>query len=270
MASPHVAGGAALILEEYPNSTPAQVWTEMKYRATRDKISNAGPGSANRLLYSGTESGDPCATAPCTPVSVGWISDASVTINKRVGKGTVTVQVVDRTKQPPVPIEAVTVSGSWTVNGTQNFTTSSGDTDANGKAVLSTGGIRFADEFTLCVASLSGSGTEDFSDGECGPFGADLGEGVGGGGGGGGGGDLSFTSFDASTVTKGRNTRADLTWTGGNASVDVYLNRDLIAAGIANSGSYSDNLGKDPKGEFIYQVCNAGPAGCTAEIKLIL
>ncbi|MGW5055285.1 S8 family serine peptidase [Actinokineospora sp. NPDC004072] len=51
MASPHVAGAAALILAASPSLTPAQVATAMTSASTPNKISNPGTGSPNRLLY---------------------------------------------------------------------------------------------------------------------------------------------------------------------------------------------------------------------------
>jgi len=53
MASPHVAGGAALILSGTPSATPAQVASTMLAAATPNKIVNPGPGSPNRLLFVG-------------------------------------------------------------------------------------------------------------------------------------------------------------------------------------------------------------------------
>jgi subtilisin family serine protease len=53
MATPHVAGVAALYLEQHPLATPAQVATEITGCATANAISNPGAGSPNRLLYSG-------------------------------------------------------------------------------------------------------------------------------------------------------------------------------------------------------------------------
>ena len=51
MASPHVAGGAALILAENPTYTPAQVASALSANATTGKVTGAGSGSPNRLLY---------------------------------------------------------------------------------------------------------------------------------------------------------------------------------------------------------------------------
>ena len=53
MASPHVAGVAALYLERNPTATPAQVRDALVSAATPGKVTNAGAGSPNLLLYSG-------------------------------------------------------------------------------------------------------------------------------------------------------------------------------------------------------------------------
>jgi subtilisin family serine protease len=51
MASPHVAGAAARVLQLNPTWTPAQVHSHIVTQATPNVISNAGTGSPNRLLY---------------------------------------------------------------------------------------------------------------------------------------------------------------------------------------------------------------------------
>lgn len=50
MASPHVAGAAALYLEAYPGSSPAEVFNGLVDSAASGKISNVGGGSPNLLL----------------------------------------------------------------------------------------------------------------------------------------------------------------------------------------------------------------------------
>ncbi|WP_018624011.1 S8 family serine peptidase [Kangiella aquimarina] len=52
MASPHVAGVAALYLANNPNATPAQVEAAIENAATSGKVSDAKSGSPNLLLYS--------------------------------------------------------------------------------------------------------------------------------------------------------------------------------------------------------------------------
>jgi subtilisin family serine protease len=50
MASPHVAGAAALILGATPTATPAEVATTLLGNATLGKVTSPGTGSPNRLL----------------------------------------------------------------------------------------------------------------------------------------------------------------------------------------------------------------------------
>ncbi|MFI6824372.1 S8 family peptidase [Micromonospora sp. NPDC050187] len=51
MASPHVAGAAARVLQVNPTWTPAQVHSYIVSQATTNVITNPGTGSPNRLLY---------------------------------------------------------------------------------------------------------------------------------------------------------------------------------------------------------------------------
>ncbi|MGW0390363.1 S8 family peptidase [Streptomyces sp. NPDC003042] len=53
MASPHVAGAAALYLAQNPASTPAQVSTALVNASTPNVVTSPGTGSPNRLLYVG-------------------------------------------------------------------------------------------------------------------------------------------------------------------------------------------------------------------------
>jgi serine protease len=52
MAAPHVAGVAALYLSGNTSASPSTVWSAIRDSATPNKISSAGSGSPNRLLYS--------------------------------------------------------------------------------------------------------------------------------------------------------------------------------------------------------------------------
>ncbi|WP_086826194.1 S8 family peptidase [Allokutzneria sp. NRRL B-24872] len=51
MASPHVAGGAALWLSSHPGATPAEVSAALVAAGTPGVVRNPGSGSPNRLLY---------------------------------------------------------------------------------------------------------------------------------------------------------------------------------------------------------------------------
>ena len=56
MASPHVAGAVALILEEMPNLSPLEVNNILQERSSRRAIQGIKVGSPNYLLYIGTDS----------------------------------------------------------------------------------------------------------------------------------------------------------------------------------------------------------------------
>lgn len=66
MASPHVAGVAALMLEAVPTATPAEVDRAMSILSTKDVVLSPGLGSPNELLYS---PGDTTAVPPPPPPS---------------------------------------------------------------------------------------------------------------------------------------------------------------------------------------------------------
>jgi len=67
MASPHVAGAAALILDANPTWTPAQVATELTDTATCGVVGNPGSGSPNLLLYTLGGTDPNCGSPPPPP-----------------------------------------------------------------------------------------------------------------------------------------------------------------------------------------------------------
>ncbi|MEY5034809.1 MAG: hypothetical protein RL447_1187 [Bacteroidota bacterium] len=75
MASPHVAGVAALYLEAFPGSTPDQVSQGLKTAATPNVVTSAGTGSPNLLLFSGNFSAPP--PPPPAPVAPALVSPAN-------------------------------------------------------------------------------------------------------------------------------------------------------------------------------------------------
>ncbi len=250
MAAPHVAGVAALYLQDNPGWSATQVWSAMQGDATSGVVSNPGSGSPNLLLYWGTDGGgDPGCGASCPEMDVQWISAVSVKSNKnRRASGTVTVEIVDADGQ----LVGVTVSGSWTVNGTTNYTSSTGTTDTGGRVSLSSGNIRNATSFVFCVTDLSKSNYTDASDDtECSeprePWGEDPPPSA----------DAPVNLMGSSSK-KGKNWRANLTWEAGAATVDVYRNGSARQSGISNTGSYTDNVGKNPPTSYTYKVCNTG------------
>ena len=67
MATPHVAGVAALFLEANPGASPATVASAIISNATLNHVTNPGTGSPNRLLYSIFSGGPPPPSPTPTP-----------------------------------------------------------------------------------------------------------------------------------------------------------------------------------------------------------
>ena len=69
MATPHVAGVAAVLFGRYPTSTPAQIAAMLRNSATPNVVLAAGTGSPNYLLYLDPLGGPIAAPPPPTPVA---------------------------------------------------------------------------------------------------------------------------------------------------------------------------------------------------------
>ncbi len=88
MASPHVAGVAALYLASNTNATPSAVESAIKNGASANKISNVGTGSPNLLLYSliaapvssnppAAPSGLSAAAVSTSQINLSWTDNAN-------------------------------------------------------------------------------------------------------------------------------------------------------------------------------------------------
>ncbi len=114
MASPHVAGLAAQILQSTPSATPTQVADAIKAAATTGKVTSAGTGSPNLLMFTGpsTSTEEPPATSSVVSVSAltgsgklvrnGWRATVSITVKDANG----------------VAVGGAVVTGNFTVGGT--------------------------------------------------------------------------------------------------------------------------------------------------------
>ncbi|MGQ0800610.1 MAG: S8 family serine peptidase [Pseudomarimonas sp.] len=82
MASPHVAGVAALYLAANPTASVTAVTNAIINASTPNKVSSPGTGSPNRLLYSlFSGGGTPDTTAPTTPGSAAATAASASQIN---------------------------------------------------------------------------------------------------------------------------------------------------------------------------------------------
>lgn len=78
MASPHVAGVAALVRTLNPGATAADVTTLIKQGATSGVVASAGTGSPNLMLYALVS----LAPAPSTPVALAGFTSSTATVRK--------------------------------------------------------------------------------------------------------------------------------------------------------------------------------------------
>jgi subtilisin family serine protease len=105
MASPHVAGAAALYLETNPNASPATVVQAIISLATANHVTGAGTGSPNLLLYSLFAGGDPADTTPPQTSITSPANGATVS-------GTVTI-AANATDPSGVSSVEFYVDGAW-------------------------------------------------------------------------------------------------------------------------------------------------------------
>jgi len=228
MATPHVAGVAALYLSANPTASPSQVDNALKSNGTPNTISlhssSSSGGTPNLFLYSGfigSGGGTPTNSPPtagfshaCSDLSCSFTdgsSDSDGTIASRswsFGDGS--------TSTATNPSHTYAAGGTYTV--TLTVTDDDGASDSHSVSVTvtepSSGGI-----------TLSTSGTK----------------------------------------AKGRHV-IDLSWSGATSGqVDVYRNGSVIAT-TANDGAYSDATGNRGGASYTHRVCEAGTSVCSPNV----
>lgn len=258
MAAPHVAGAAALILEENDSLTPAQVRDMIVLeRATSGVLSGVGSGP-NLLL---------CSLDDCSEASGGdpiWtevtnVSEVTLSTARKHKSGTVyvTVSVVVGGLA-----NNVTAAGEWYKNG-ETSPAKAGEgvtgTGGDGVAEITSGSIKGASTLEFCVISLSGPGyaTVAVSPPECsGEAGSDP---------------TGPPSGLAAIAKKKGKARVNLSWKPGGAptvAVQRWNGESSLfetIAKISNDGSHTDWEGLT---DAAYRVCLdpvAAPAICTNE-----
>ncbi|MES2938010.1 MAG: S8 family peptidase [Pseudomonadota bacterium] len=155
MATPHVAGMAALYLQNNPAATPAQVTAALKSAATPNKVTGAGSGSVNALLYAMLDpvvvQPDPTPVITTTPVSVGWMQASAMRLTGKSWRATVTVAAKNSSG---AAVPGVLVTGGFTYGGSAVGCT----TGSSGTCVLSSGSISTSIVQTrYTVSRLSGT-----------------------------------------------------------------------------------------------------------------
>jgi len=148
MASPHVAGIAALALNANPSATPSAVAQFITTNASMNKLTSVGSGSPNKLAYS-LASGAPGVVVSQT-VAIKSLAGSS----KKSGKNwqaVVTVSVRDINSGAAV--SNATVSGSFNPGGASSCLTST-----SGSCSMASGSISAATPLTTyTVNSITGT-----------------------------------------------------------------------------------------------------------------
>jgi len=165
MATPHVAGVAALYLADHPLATPAEVSAAVVNNATPNKVTGAGSGSPNRLLYSRFGGAPPtdlpptaaftysCSGLTCTFDGSGSSDDFGVTSHSwAFGDG----------QGGAGPIVSHTFGASGTFIVTLTVTDTGGQTDTETKSVAVSGTGAPCTNCTEYAGSLSGTGTSQY------------------------------------------------------------------------------------------------------------
>lgn len=148
MASPHVAGVVATLLENNSTATPQSITDQLLNQSTINLIQNP-MSSPNRLLYNLID------TQTITPVPsiIAHISKLNATtLRYRNGtwRANVTISVVDSNN---LAVPNATVTGSFSVGGSNlNCTTNS-----LGQCQINSGTIKSATQTTFNVNNISGS-----------------------------------------------------------------------------------------------------------------
>lgn len=152
MAAPHVAGAAALALQQNPEAAPASVAEFLKTFGSVNKLSGLGTGSPNLLVYA-MASGS--TTSPATKtVAVGSLSGSSSLVRGGKGSWVATVTVGVRDLSGAGAVAQATVNASFAPGSAVSCVTGS-----TGSCVLRSANFaKSVASTTLTVSGVSGAG----------------------------------------------------------------------------------------------------------------
>lgn len=229
MATPHVAGAAALYLSANTGASPSQVASALIGNASQNKITlhsrSSSGGTPNLLLYVGFIGGGgtpPPADASPTASFTHSCTDLSCSFDG---------------------------SGSSDDNGISSYSWAFGD-DASGTGVTTSHGYAAGGSYTVTLTVTDGAGQSD-SQSRTVTVTAPSSGGI----------ALTANGYK----NKGRWT-TDLTWSGATSSkVDVYRDGSKVAT-TNNDGAYTDSTGIRGSGSLTYKICEAGTNTCSNQV----
>jgi subtilisin family serine protease len=150
MATPHVAGAAALLLEDNPGASAEAVGYTLALNATPGRVSSSGTGSPNLLLF--TAGATTVTTPPTITVAIKSLS-ATSTVSKAPKGWKTTVTAAVRNVKDGAAVANATVTGTFSVGGSASCVTA-----ASGSCTLSMGVFSQGTTLvTFTVNNVSGS-----------------------------------------------------------------------------------------------------------------
>ena len=160
MASPHVAGAAALYLAVQPNASPAQVAEALTSNASPNKLSSIGSGSPNLLLFTGFLNGAPpapTATATATGTNTPLPTPTFTSTPTRTPTATPTATKTPPPGQTPTPTRTPVPTATPTTAPacTNRLTNGNFDQGRTIWAESSTGGYPLICTGTSCGSSIT-------------------------------------------------------------------------------------------------------------------
>jgi hypothetical protein len=148
MATPHVAGVAALYLQGNTSASPATVASALITNATLNKVTNPLSGSANRLLYMGFIDGGGGTPAPTissfSPTSGGTGTSVSITGTNFTGATAVSFN---------------NQSASFTVNSSTSISATVPNCSSSGQVRVTTAGGTAVSSGSFTVTGCGGGGS---------------------------------------------------------------------------------------------------------------
>jgi subtilisin family serine protease len=132
MASPHVAGAAAVYLQQHPGSTPAQVQAGLIAQSTPNVLANVGTNSPNRLLYSDPSGSSGGGTTTTTTTTTGTTTGTTTTTTTTTTSRATTTTTTTRAGGSGSCTVTAAVN-AWNSGLTENLTvTNTGSAAVNG------------------------------------------------------------------------------------------------------------------------------------------
>ncbi|SCG49404.1 S8 family peptidase [Micromonospora inositola] len=151
MASPHVAGAAALVLSANPSWSPQQVRDSLVNNATPNVVTNVGTGTPNRLLYVDNGSNPP----PTNDFSL----SVSPTSGSTAPGGSVTATVNTATTSGSA--QSVSLSASGLPSGaTASFNPATVTSGGSSTLTITTSASTPAGTYAVTISGTAASGTK--------------------------------------------------------------------------------------------------------------